>query len=76
MFGELIGRKLLQTLVIGRCDKPGPCGLCLGSQMEQEAPACVWVAPPPLPLASDQRLHTHTSHQVCYSSGISEPAAT
>lgn len=43
MSRELIGKKLLQALVIGRCEEPGPCGLWLESQMVQEAPACVWV---------------------------------
>ena len=32
MSRELIGKKLLQALVIGRCEEPGPCGLWLESQ--------------------------------------------
>lgn len=34
VFGELIGRKLLQALAISRCDESGAHGSCLRSQME------------------------------------------
>lgn len=34
VFGELIGRKLLQALAIGRCDESGAHGSCLRTQIE------------------------------------------